>query len=107
MNKQSRLSPAADLGSPFPGSAATFTCRLADCSTCEGSGEVGYEWSDGFPDTRRCDDCNGSGETDAACVVCNRVVALDDDGYCRSCAGEEIIPVDARPIGGGIFRVEF
>lgn len=74
--------PTGEAGAP---NLSTYQLRTTDCYECEGSGEVSFEWSDGFPDIRRCDDCGGSGETDAACCVCHNVAPLDEDGFCENC----------------------
>ena len=58
---------------PFGEAPATFRFRTEDCPDCDRATAI------------RCDTCWSSGETDAACCVCNRVTALDDDGYCRAC----------------------
>lgn len=100
-----KVAPAADpVSSPFPGSAATpigaprFNETDMDRPGCRPTGEAGapnlsnpFQFrTEDCPDcdratTIRCDTCWSSGETDAACVVCRNIKALDDDGFCSDC----------------------
>lgn len=77
----------ADTGKAYP----AYRFREAACDNCDGSGLMGSEWSDGFPDTVTCDECSGSGDTEAACAYCARIAPLDGEGSCRDCNDESVV----------------
>ena len=77
----------AKLSAPHPVASAMFGAdlfaydwRTESCSACD--------------EDSRCEYCMGSGEVDAACVECNRIVPLDSEGECLKCRDSAILPFD-------------
>lgn len=55
--------------------------RDRDCPECGGSGaRLGFRGDD-----IECVDCDGVGTIPACCAGCDRIEALDDEGFCREC----------------------
>lgn len=90
------VSPTEGADAPNP---LTYAYRQTICDTCNGNGEVGGyvrvagEGYDCEPVAWHCEDCNGSGEQDAACAECNVVVPLNDLGLCERCHDANELPL--------------
>lgn len=69
-----------------------YVFRQEDCDTCGGQGGITYPEGPGYV-TYRCDDCDHTGQVDAACADCLVVKPLDDEGYCEKCADASSLPL--------------
>ncbi len=115
---------------PSPSASApvlgAYRFRTVDCDECGGHGRIyGFahavgEAFDGDYHEQSCDECNHTGETDAACADCRTVRPLDDEGFCEPCADASILSVDdwnakhrphlvfadVKPLPDGFQRIE-
>lgn len=109
MNKPTRIQAAtpsatdANGSSPLLGTGASkaerYSYRTTDCEECRGRGNVGGyarvagEAYDCEPVEWPCAECDGSGEIDAACAECCRVLPLDSEGFCEECHDASAMPL--------------